>query len=42
MGRMAQRLARRADEIYLVVAGYAVDLRKIGEPFEGGAGNAKA
>ncbi len=27
MGRMAQRLARRADGSYLVVAGYALDLR---------------
>jgi adenosylcobinamide kinase/adenosylcobinamide-phosphate guanylyltransferase len=32
MGRMAQRLAQRADRAYLVVAGYAIDLRAAGEP----------
>ncbi|HTU83646.1 MAG TPA: bifunctional adenosylcobinamide kinase/adenosylcobinamide-phosphate guanylyltransferase [Candidatus Acidoferrales bacterium] len=39
IGRMAQRLARRAERIYLVVAGYAVDLRAVGTPIdvEGGA-----
>jgi adenosylcobinamide kinase/adenosylcobinamide-phosphate guanylyltransferase len=31
MGRMAQRLAQRADRAYLVVAGYAIDLRVVGE-----------
>ncbi len=30
MGRMAQRLAKRADRVYLVIAGYAVDLREAG------------
>jgi adenosylcobinamide kinase/adenosylcobinamide-phosphate guanylyltransferase len=30
MGRMAQRLAKRADRVYLVIAGYAVDLRATG------------
>ena len=32
MGRMAQRLAARCERAYLVVAGYAVDLRAHGEP----------
>jgi adenosyl cobinamide kinase/adenosyl cobinamide phosphate guanylyltransferase len=32
MGRMVQRLAKRADRSYLVVAGYAVDLRAQGMP----------
>ncbi|HEY5425536.1 MAG TPA: bifunctional adenosylcobinamide kinase/adenosylcobinamide-phosphate guanylyltransferase [Candidatus Tumulicola sp.] len=35
MGRMAQRLAGRADRAYLVVAGYAIDLRATGEPIDG-------
>jgi adenosylcobinamide kinase/adenosylcobinamide-phosphate guanylyltransferase len=30
MGRMVQRLAKHADRVYLVVAGYAVDLRAAG------------
>lgn len=30
MGRMAQRLAKRAERVYLVIAGYAVDLRVAG------------
>jgi adenosylcobinamide kinase / adenosylcobinamide-phosphate guanylyltransferase len=34
MGRMAQRLAARAEAAYLVVAGYALDLRASGEPVE--------
>ncbi|HLX26636.1 MAG TPA: bifunctional adenosylcobinamide kinase/adenosylcobinamide-phosphate guanylyltransferase [Candidatus Cybelea sp.] len=34
MGRMAQRLAKRADKVYLVVAGYALDLRAVGEPID--------
>jgi adenosylcobinamide kinase/adenosylcobinamide-phosphate guanylyltransferase len=34
MGRMAQRLAKRADKVYLVVAGYALDLRTLGEPID--------
>ncbi len=34
MGRMTQRLARRADRLYLVVAGYALDLRELGESIE--------
>jgi adenosylcobinamide kinase/adenosylcobinamide-phosphate guanylyltransferase len=32
MGRMAQRLAHRAARVYLVVAGYAIDLRATGVP----------
>ncbi len=32
MGRMVQRLAEHADRAYLVVAGYALDLRASGEP----------
>ncbi|MBV8155121.1 MAG: bifunctional adenosylcobinamide kinase/adenosylcobinamide-phosphate guanylyltransferase [Candidatus Eremiobacteraeota bacterium] len=32
LGRMAQRLAKAADRAYLVVAGYAIDLRAIGDP----------
>lgn len=34
MGRMAKRLAKRADKVYLVVAGYALDLRALGEPID--------
>ena len=30
MGRMAQRLAKRAERVYLVIAGYAVDLSQAG------------
>jgi adenosylcobinamide kinase / adenosylcobinamide-phosphate guanylyltransferase len=32
MGRMVQRLAKRADRSYLVVAGYSLDLRALGAP----------
>ena len=35
MGRMAQRLAARAERAYLVVAGYALDLRASGEAVGG-------
>jgi adenosylcobinamide kinase / adenosylcobinamide-phosphate guanylyltransferase len=34
MGRMGQRVARRADRIYLVVAGHAIDLRAVGTSIE--------
>lgn len=34
MGGMVQRLAQRADRVYLVVSGYALDLRRLGEPIE--------
>jgi adenosylcobinamide kinase / adenosylcobinamide-phosphate guanylyltransferase len=34
MGRMVQRLAKRAQRVYLVVAGYALDLRAAGEPID--------
>lgn len=34
MGRMAQRLAKRADRIYLVIAGYVLDLRSAGTPID--------
>jgi adenosylcobinamide kinase/adenosylcobinamide-phosphate guanylyltransferase len=34
MGRMAQRLAKQADNVFLVVAGYALDLRAIGNPID--------
>lgn len=34
MGRMVQRLAHHAEKVYLVVAGYALDLRRAGEPIE--------
>ncbi|MGA2759416.1 MAG: bifunctional adenosylcobinamide kinase/adenosylcobinamide-phosphate guanylyltransferase [Candidatus Cybelea sp.] len=34
MGRMVQRLAKQADNAYLVVAGYALDLRRIGQPID--------
>lgn len=32
MGRMVQRLALRAERAYLVIAGYAIDLRTAGAP----------
>lgn len=35
MGRMAQRLAARSEHAYLVVAGYAIDLRASGEAVGG-------
>jgi adenosylcobinamide kinase/adenosylcobinamide-phosphate guanylyltransferase len=34
MGRMVQRIAKRADRVYLVVAGYALDVAGVGEPIE--------
>jgi adenosylcobinamide kinase / adenosylcobinamide-phosphate guanylyltransferase len=34
MGRMVQRLAKPADRVYLVVAGYALDLRAAGEAID--------
>jgi adenosyl cobinamide kinase/adenosyl cobinamide phosphate guanylyltransferase len=34
MGRMVQRLAKQADHVYLVVAGHALDLRRIGQPID--------
>ncbi len=34
MGRMVQRLAKRAERVYLVVAGHALDLRQSGEPID--------
>jgi adenosylcobinamide kinase / adenosylcobinamide-phosphate guanylyltransferase len=34
MGRMVQRLAKHADRVYLVVAGYALDLRTQGESID--------
>ncbi len=34
MGRMVQRLAKHAQRVYLVVAGYALDLRAAGEPID--------
>jgi adenosylcobinamide kinase/adenosylcobinamide-phosphate guanylyltransferase len=34
MGRMVQRLAKNAQRAYLVVAGYALDLRAAGEPID--------
>jgi adenosylcobinamide kinase/adenosylcobinamide-phosphate guanylyltransferase len=34
MGRMVQRLAKGAQKVYLVVAGYALDLRLAGESIE--------
>jgi adenosylcobinamide kinase / adenosylcobinamide-phosphate guanylyltransferase len=37
MGRMVQRLAKHAERVFLVVAGYAVDLRAAGEPIDCGA-----
>lgn len=37
MGRMVQRLAKHAESVYLVVAGYALDLRATGEPIDGEA-----
>lgn len=36
LGRLNQRLARQADHAYLVVAGWAVDLRQAGIAVEGG------
>ena len=35
MGRLAQRLARSAERAYLVVAGYAIDLRDAGRAIDG-------
>jgi len=35
LGRLTQLLASRADRVELVVAGYAVDLRRIGTPVSG-------
>jgi len=40
VGRMTQHLAARADRTYLVVAGYAIDLRATGRPIVGEAENA--
>jgi adenosylcobinamide kinase / adenosylcobinamide-phosphate guanylyltransferase len=34
MGRMVQRLAKQADRTYLIVAGYAIDLRTVGESID--------
>ena len=34
MGRMVQRLAKSARNVYLVVAGYALDLRAAGRPID--------
>jgi adenosylcobinamide kinase / adenosylcobinamide-phosphate guanylyltransferase len=34
MGRMVQRLAKHAERIYLVVAGYALNLRTLGESID--------
>lgn len=34
MGRMVQRLAKHADHVYLVVAGYALDLRAMGKAID--------
>ncbi len=34
MGRMVQRLAKSADNVYLVIAGCALDLRKVGKPID--------
>lgn len=34
MGRMLQRLAKQADRIYLVVAGFAIDLREAGRSID--------
>ena len=34
MGRMVQRIAKHADRVYLVVAGYALDVGGVGEPIE--------
>jgi adenosylcobinamide kinase/adenosylcobinamide-phosphate guanylyltransferase len=35
MGRMGQRLAKRSSRVYLVVAGYAIDLRAAGTAIDG-------
>lgn len=37
LGRLTRRLAADADRVYLVVAGYAIDLRAYGAPLEAGA-----
>ncbi len=34
IGRMTQRLAKHAERAYLVIAGYAIDLRAAGAPIE--------
>jgi adenosyl cobinamide kinase/adenosyl cobinamide phosphate guanylyltransferase len=34
MGRMVQRLAKHAERVYLVVAGYALDLRAQSESID--------
>lgn len=34
MGRMVQRLAKSAGNVYLIVAGYALDLRAAGKPID--------
>ncbi len=37
LGRLTRRLAAEADRVYLVVAGYAIDLCAYGAPLEAGA-----